>query len=371
LIALDFAISDTQASIAELARTLFTDFASDERVRDIAKSGIAYDKELWTHLVEAGLTSLMLPDADGGGGLGIAELLIVLEEQGRALAQVPLWRHSLAGLVLARFAVGKPRDRLLPAIAVGEIIATVSIEGIAAPALTLAREGSSWRLSGRVATLPYPRDAAIALVPARLGDQIRLVVLPLDAEQIVRADGIMTHGEPIADLSIDGLALPDDYVLPSEANADWLFQRAAACVAALQLGVAIEAMRRTAEYSVTRKQFGRPIGSFQGVALRAADGYIDTEVTRGPIWQLAWRLDEGLDARAAAHVAKYWANQCGHRVAHTAAHLHGGLGADVSYPMHRFLLWARALEMTAGGAQSHLFALGELVANEQTKEAIP
>ena len=165
--------------------------------------------------------------------------------------------------------------------------------------------------------------------------------------------------------------LADDHVLPGEAGADWLFQRAAACVAALQLGVAAEAMRRTAEYTGTRHQFGRPIGSFQGVALRAADGYIDIEVARGALMQLGWRLDQGLDATAAAHVAKYWANQCGHRVAHTAAHLHGGLGADVSYPIHRFLLWARALEMTAGGAQSHLFELGELVANSPTQGTAP
>ena len=367
---MDFALTETQASVAGLASELFTDFGTDERVREIATSGAGYDTELWARLVETGLANLALPEAAGGGGLGITELLLVLEAQGRALAPVPLWRHSLAGLALAAFAVGNARAEILPALATGQIIATVSVEDIAAPAIELAQDGPSWRLSGTVATLPYPGDATIALVPARLGDTVRLAILPLRAKEITLTHGILTHGEPIADLGIDRLLLADDHVLPGEAGADWLFQRAAACVAALQLGVAAEAMRRTAEYAGTRHQFGRPIGSFQGVALRAADGYIDIEVARGTLMQLGWRLDQGLDATSAAHVAKYWANQCGHRVAHTTAHLHGGLGADVSYPIHRFLLWARALEMTAGGAQSHLFELGELVADSPTQGTV-
>lgn len=365
---MDFAPTDIQISLAQLAGSLFTDFGSDDRIRDLALSGAAYDTKLWAKLAETGLTGLALAEPAGGGGLGLQELQVVLEAQGRALAPVPLWRHSVCGLALGSFAFGTPRD-LLPALADGSKIATLSVEGLTAPALRLTRQGNQWSLSGRVDTLPYAGQAAIALVPARLDDQVRLVVLPLDAKEIRRTDGVLTHGEPIADLEIAGLAVPDDHVLPPEASTDWLFQRAAACVGSLQLGVAAEAMRRTADYSATRHQFGRPIGSFQGVALRAADAYIDIEVTRGALWQLGWRLDQGLDATDAAHVAKYWASQCGHRVAHTAAHLHGGLGADTSYPMHRFLLWARTLEMTGGGAATHLFHLGERVAGEVAKEA--
>jgi alkylation response protein AidB-like acyl-CoA dehydrogenase len=107
----------------------------------------------------------------------------------------------------------------------------------------------------------------------------------------------------------------------------------------------------------------------QGVALRAADGNIDIAALRGAALFLAWRLDQGLDPRAAAPVAKYWAAQCGHRVAHTAMHLHGGLGADVAYPIHRFLLWSRALEITAGGAQAQLARLGGVIADEQAMGA--
>jgi alkylation response protein AidB-like acyl-CoA dehydrogenase len=100
------------------------------------------------------------------------------------------------------------------------------------------------------------------------------------------------------------------------------------------------------------------------VALRAADGFIDTETLRLQVWQLAWQLDAGLPARGAAATAKWWACEAGHRVSHTAQHLHGGMGADISYPRHRYFLWSRALEITLGGASSQLARLGDWLAEE-------
>jgi len=97
----------------------------------------------------------------------------------------------------------------------------------------------------------------------------------------------------------------------------------------------------TAEYTCNRKQFERPIGSFQGVALRAADAYIDVEAMRSIYWEAIWRLTEGLPATAEIAAAKWWACTAGHRVVHTAQHLHGGIGADVEYPIHRYFLSAK------------------------------
>ena len=144
----------------------------------------------------------------------------------------------------------------------------------------------------------------------------------------------------------------------------WIVEHARVAVAALQLGVAEEALRRTAEYTTTRKQFGRPIGTFQAVTMRSADAFIDIECMRSTLWQAAWRLEEGLPAEREVAAAKWWAAMGGHRVVHAAQHLHGGTGADIDYPIHRYFLWAQQLALTAGSAGAQLAEIGASLASD-------
>jgi alkylation response protein AidB-like acyl-CoA dehydrogenase len=131
---------------------------------------------------------------------------------------------------------------------------------------------------------------------------------------------------------------------------------------AIQLGVTDKALRMTAEYTTTRVQFDRPLAHFQAVGQRAADAFIDVEGIRLTLWQAAYRLDEGLPADTEVEVAKFWASDGGHRVAHAAAHLHGGVGVDVDYPLHRYFLWAKKLELTLGGSTQQLLRIGRHLA---------
>jgi alkylation response protein AidB-like acyl-CoA dehydrogenase len=135
-------------------------------------------------------------------------------------------------------------------------------------------------------------------------------------------------------------------------------------MSAIAVGVAAEGLRQTAVYTSERKQFGRQIGSFQGVSLRAADAYIDVEAMRSTMWQAAWRLDNGESAVKQASVAKYWASIGGHRVSHTCQHLHGGIGSDVDYPIHRHFLRLKHIAMTLGGTNEQLAMLGSHIASE-------
>ena len=155
-----------------------------------------------------------------------------------------------------------------------------------------------------------------------------------------------------------------------EAIFDWLEPRAAVALAAIAVGASEEALKQTAQYTSTRKQFGREIGSFQGVSLRAADAYIDVEAMRSTMWQAAWRIDQGQADLKAAAVAKWWACMGGHRVSHTVQHLHGGIGADVDYPIHRFYLRLKHLAMTLGGSNEQLAALGARMA-EEARSGLP
>ena len=128
------------------------------------------------------------------------------------------------------------------------------------------------------------------------------------------------------------------------------------------LAVAEGALRMAADYTSERQQFGRPLSTFQGVALKAADAYIDTEAMRVTLWQAAWRLTAGLDATREVMVAKWWAAEGGQRVVHITQHLHGGMGADVDYPVHRYFLWGKQIEDTLGGASAQLARLGRALA---------
>ena len=132
---------------------------------------------------------------------------------------------------------------------------------------------------------------------------------------------------------------------------------------ATQAGVIERALELTAEYARNRVQFGRPIGSFQAVTQRLADAYIDVEAVRLTMWQAAWLLSESdAEAGTAVATAKFWAADAGHRVAHTAVHVHGGLGIDMSYPVHRYFTAAKHHEFALGGATAQLRRIGAALA---------
>jgi alkylation response protein AidB-like acyl-CoA dehydrogenase len=132
----------------------------------------------------------------------------------------------------------------------------------------------------------------------------------------------------------------------------------------MELGVAERALRMTAEYTTTRRQFDRPIATFQAVAQRAADAYIDVEAIRVATWHAAYRLSAGLPATEAVAIAKYFACEAGHRVVYAAQHLHGGIGFDLDYPLHRYYLWSKQIELTLGSAATHLARLGAELARQ-------
>jgi alkylation response protein AidB-like acyl-CoA dehydrogenase len=123
------------------------------------------------------------------------------------------------------------------------------------------------------------------------------------------------------------------------------------------------ALELTAEYASTREQFERPIGSFQAVAQRLADGYIDVKGLRLTLTQAAWRLDENLPAGNEVATAAFWAADAGHRVAHTTVHIHGGVGIDTDHPAHRYFLAAKQIEFAVGGATSQLLRIGRELAD--------
>lgn len=339
---MDFSLSSDQTAIADLARQIFRDQVTDSYLAGGPQNP---DPALWKTLGDAGLIGLGLSEATGGSEMGFIAECQVLRELGAVLAPVPLLETLLAARVLDQAGVHAP---LSPVVAGEAHLATSLQEG-----LTL--EGNT--LQGTLPHVPYAEGAA--LVVTRAGE--RLVAFDPTNPAVSCTPERTTNGRPAATLTLQGVEAMD---LGGAERISQLRQRQQVATAIIQLGVAQEALQRTAAYTVERKQFGKPIAAFQAVSHRAANGYIDIQALRSVIDGAMWRLEEGLDATLQAGAARWWACEVSHRVSHTAQHLHGGIGADLEYPIHRFFLWSKQLEFDLGGPGQQLAAMGEYLAEQ-------
>ncbi len=363
---MDFSLSEEQETVEQLAGQVFAGHASVERVREIERSNERIDRELWRALADAGLLALAVSEELGGNGLGLIELCLLLEQQGRHVAPVPLWPTVVLGaLPIAEHGTPAQQQEWLPGVASGDLILTAALAEPGAndpfrPSVTATRDGDGWRLDGAKPSVPAAHVATRVLIPASIGeDEVGVFLVDPTGSGIERAVAETTDRSRVAHLTFAGApAEPLGDVADGSRILTGMVDRALVGLCALQVGVAEGALRMAADYTSQRQQFGRPLSTFQGVALKAADAYIDTEAMRVTLWQAAWRLTAGLDATREVMVAKWWAAEGGQRVVHITQHLHGGMGADVDYPVHRYFLWGKQIEVTLGGASAQLARLG-------------
>lgn len=373
---MDFTLTEEQQAVADLAGQILADKAAPERLRELEQQPDWFARDAWAELAKADLLGLCLPKADGGGGYGVLEACLILEQVGRTVAPVPFLATVLGGaLPVARFGTAEQRAALLPGVAAGEVVLTAALAepGDALPpgrpATRAAADGDGWRLHGGKEFVPAAHLAHRVLVAATTeAGEVAVFLVDPGAEGITGERLVMTNREPVSHLDLDGVAVStaDRLGEPGQGGEVVAFttQHLLAGLCAVQAGVCAEALRLTAAYTSERKQFNAPIATFQAVAQRAADAYVDTEAVKLTARQAAWRLAEGLPAEAALAVAKFWAAEGGQRVVHAAQHLHGGVGVDVDYPVHRYFRWAKATELSLGGGTRHLLELGRRLADE-------
>jgi len=366
---MDFDFTDEQESIAELAHQILADRCTQEHLRAIEKSGEPrFDHTLWNAVAEAGLVGVAIPESHGGGGLGFFELALIVEQIGRTAAPIPFIETAVLGaLPVTQFGTDAQKEEILPRVAAGECILTAAL--IEEALTTAAPDGDGWKLDGRKLFVPAAQVADCILVPAAREDgESGVFLVDRKAAGVSLEDLATTSGQPEAVVTLDGVRVTGSDLLGERWNGAsvvaWTKLRGTAIEASLALGVCEEALAITAEYTKTRKQFDQPIAMFQAVGHRAADAYVDTEAIRLTSWQAAWRIGAGMPAEAEVAVAKFWAAEGGKRVVHAATHLHGGVGVDRDYPIHRHFLYARQLELTLGGGTQQLLALGRILADE-------
>jgi 3-oxocholest-4-en-26-oyl-CoA dehydrogenase beta subunit len=367
---MDFLLNADALELAVLTRSVL---AGGRNGAVPGEPASGYDAGRWADLAKAGVLSAGLPEPLGGSAVGLLAQCAVLTEIGRALSPVPYLEAIVLGAgAVARF--GTPgqqrrwaepagRSELLLAAALAEPDGDdpVHPSASAEPVPT-----GGWRLSGVKTTVAAAPEADWLLVPAATPDGSAVFLVGAGAPGVTVQRQQATGGLSTGQLVLADVAVPAGQVLGSGPDgqqvAAWLAGYGTVGLCALQLGVLERALEMTAEYTQSRVQFGRPIGTFQAVRQRLADAYTDVTAVRLTMWQAAWQLAEGRPAGTAIATAKFWAADAGHRVAHTAVHLHGGVGIDVSYPLHRYFTAAKRGEFALGGATTQLRHIGAALA---------
>jgi alkylation response protein AidB-like acyl-CoA dehydrogenase len=306
------------------------------------------DSRLWSALCSAGVIGVAVPEANEGGGAGPVEQVIIAEELGRVVAAVPFGEHSAATETVALLGSDDQRKRLLIPLARGE-----SVAGIVLPtpanlnAVEARRDGTQWRLDGRIPLIPNAAAVTVLVVPAHVDAQVRWFVTEaahvtaLPTVDRARPAAAAEFGDADAEL-LSGAEITER---PGE-----LLMTLAAAEAA---GAAAAALHSTARYTTERHQFGLPIGTFQAVKHRLADMLVAVENARSAVYGAAWALTESDHAARSVWLAQAVATGNAVTVVSDAIQLHGGIGVTWECDLHLYLRRAKALEVTYGSPSTH------------------
>jgi len=353
---MDFTFQESHIAVRDLAKRVFSRLPS----------GPEHVREAWRELGRSQLLGVALPEQVGGSDDGLVALCLLLEQVGRVAHSVPL----IPALVLAGIPLSEQpssRERLA-AVCSGSSIVCGSFGAYGEPAISARKLGAEYWLAGSegcVEALPLA-DAVVLAARNEQGARMLFVLDPYARDVSIRkqhvASGCALGSLELSDVRLDSSALLCD----SEAASSLIertLDRAYLAQCAYELGLCETALELTARYAGERHQFGRAIGTFQAVTQRIADMHIAVETIRLTLWRAAWLIDRGQAARSEIAVARSVAAEAGHKVLCAAQHIHGGMGFDREYPLHRYFLACKQNELRLGGASFHLARLGKLLAD--------
>lgn len=373
---MDFTLTPDTEALRDLTAEILEDRSTPEHLSVLARDEQWWDMETYARLAEAGLVGAVVPEELGGAGLGYLDLHHVLIAVGASVAQVPLWEDVVLGaLPVVRHGSPTQQQRLLPDLVAGRSHLTAALlepgsSDPLRPGTTATAAGDGWEVTGTKTQVTLLPEASRVLVTARVSDRSGTAVLLVDptAPGVALETQQTVAGRPASRLTLERVAVGAYDVLGtvgSDSPLEDVVLHACAGLSAIGAGVASRALRLAASYTSGREQFGQPLASFQAVRQRLADAFIDVEAMRLTSLQAAWRLDADLDAHDAVEVAKFWAGDGGHRVLHTAQHVHGGMGIDLDYELHRCYRMGKWIEFTLGAGNQQLRRIGRRLA-EQT-----
>ncbi|MGZ4555385.1 MAG: acyl-CoA dehydrogenase family protein [Mycobacteriaceae bacterium] len=354
---MDFTLDETQQAVAEAAIGVLRRDV-DGTGGDVFRAEPGYDQSLWKEMAKAGLLSLVLPEDLGGEGLGPVETAVVLTEVGRNAAAVPaLATLALGVLPLVRLGSTAQQQAVLAEVEQGRVL-TAALNEVSAPmpespATTARVDGDVLIVNGTKVAVPYAAAAYRMLVPTSTG------VLLIDPQAVgvtlVRTPS--SAGSPEYTVRFTDVRVASSELLEGGDAAE-LYRCALAGAGAVADGLLSGAMELTAKHLATRHQFGKPLATFQAVAQQIADIYVTSRTLHVAALSGSWRLGAGLDAADDLDVLAYWLATEVPAALQVCHHLHGGLGVDITYPLHRYSSLAKDLARFVGGASYRLDLLG-------------
>ena len=377
---MDIGFSEEQELLRDTARKFLDAACTAKFVRERMETEAAVTPEFWARIAEQGWLGINFAEEDGGIGLGLVDLVVLMEEMGRAVMPGPYFATVLLGGAAIREA-GSPAQRrqYLPGIAEGELKATLAaIEQNPrwdASGITMEARGSAagFTFSGTKLFVPDAHLADVFVVAARtrdgstLEDGISLFVVPKEAQ------GLSVHLLPsidetrkLCEVRFDNVTVPQTALL-GELHGGWpalarVFQAASVALSAEICGAAQRVLEMTVEYAKLRETFGKPIGSYQGVKHKCADMLVEVENAKSLTYYAAWAFDEKQpDAPLAVSMAKAYASDASRKVSNAGIQLHGGIGMTWEHDLHLYMKRAKANEVAFGDATWHRERVAQLI----------
>jgi alkylation response protein AidB-like acyl-CoA dehydrogenase len=366
-----FDLNDEQQAIKSTAREFLAARYKSERIRELLDSEHGFEHSDWEEMAELGWPGLALPEEWGGQGLGTVDLAVLFEEMGYALAPSPLFSNTIVGLALARCAADEQKERWLRPLAAGERRGTPARFDAGAPVVP-----GSFAMEARADGEGVVLDGEKVLVMDASAADFFLVATADGRRHLVErgAEGVSVAAEPSLDptrrlgsVRFDGVRVAAEDTLPAPA-ADYapVFLRACVAIAAESTGVAQRALELAVEYAKDRKQFGRPIGSYQAVSHRCAQMLLETENARSVVYGAAWAAEaEPESLPLSASMAKAYASDAGWRVPDASIQVHGGIGFTWEHDLHFFLKRGKSNAAMLGDSRWHRDRVAEAVIARQ------
>ena len=367
---MDFAFNEDQEELRRYVRQWLEEKSSSETVRRLMATPEGKSPELWAETAEMGWQAMAIPEEYGGAGFGFLELAVILEEQGRSLFTAPFFSSAvLAAHALLLGGSEAQKQRLLPGIASGETTATIAASGenghldTEGAATTAVRDGDAWTLSGTKRFVLDGHTADVLLVTADTGEGVSIFVVD---GSTVRTELLPTMDETRkqAEVVLDNVRVDDSDRLGVDAAAvlPALERLASAALAIESVGAAQRCLEMSVEYAKDRKQFNRPIGSFQSIKHKCADMLVELEAAKSAAYYAAWAVSEGSDdANEAASIAKAYCTDAFYHCAAENIQIHGGIGFTWEHDAHLYFKRAKSSQLMFGSPQHHRTRLAALI----------
>jgi len=373
---MDLVLSEEQEMLKTMARDFLADKFPKTMVKEIEEGELGYSPELWKEMAGLGWMGLALPEKYGGSDMSFLDLGLLLEEMGRACLPGPYFSTVvLGGLPILDIGSEEQKDEYLPRIASGELVFTLALtepsasydaDGIETKA---EAEGANYTING---TKLFVADAHIAdymLVAARTDAKAKaeegITIFIVEGKSAGISHKVLKTiaNDKLCEVVFKGVKVPKENIL-GELNKGWpevkkIIQRAAVAKCCEMVGCIQQALDMTVDYAKERKQYDRPIGSFQVIQHYCADMATDVDGTRLSTYQAAWRLSQGLPCAREVAIAKAWAGEACQRVMALAHQIHGAIGVTIDHDLQYYTRRAKAAEVSFGDASFHREAVAQ------------